>query len=275
MSVVELFTVASAAMGRGIRAAVVLPPAHAEQPGRRFPVLYALHGSHAPFDTYSKMPPLLSALERTPMIVAMFDADAASWYLDAPLPQTAHRRQGEAAAWGAAAPERSRFTTFFFDEFIPAVDRRCRTDPRRRMLTGFSMGGFGAFHYLLSRPQAFVAVSAMSGAFMPIAEPDERQRERLLPLIGPWPEAAERYRAIDLELRLRAAAARGVRLPPIHFHCGAEDPVPGLTASNRAMAALLPTLGFAATYLETPGAHDWPFWRDGSAGIMEFHARFS
>jgi hypothetical protein len=47
------------------------------------------------------MSPLRKALRQRPMIVASFDGDQLGWYIDSPL-----------------KPD-SKFTTFFFGEFIP------------------------------------------------------------------------------------------------------------------------------------------------------------
>ncbi|MEK7412976.1 MAG: alpha/beta hydrolase-fold protein, partial [Planctomycetota bacterium] len=198
--------------------------------------------------------------------VASFDADNASWYLDAPLPQTKYLLPG-VDAWPSSPPTRSQFTTFFFDEFIPYIDREYRSEPKQRMLTGFSMGGYGAFHYLLSRPEAFVSISALSGAFRSMTQPNKA----LVPLIGEHPQESVRYRAVDLQLRLIDAVLRKVPLPPIFIHCGTEDS--GLIENNRDFARFLTALNIPARYLETAGEHNWPFWRDASPGIVDFHWR--
>ncbi|MGO8705120.1 MAG: alpha/beta hydrolase [Candidatus Brocadiia bacterium] len=261
---IEKFRVLSPAMGREIKALVVLPPEYKAHPEKRYPILYTLHGAAAPYDCFSAMLPLLQALKDKPMIVTCMDGDAWSWYIDSPVPLAAGRDPKDTAR------VKSLFTTFFFDEFIPCIDRHYRVNPRQRMLTGFSMGGFGALHYMLARPGEFVSVSALSGAFFHLNPPDERTEKFLSPMLGPYKEHAERYRALDLFTRIKDQVANGVKMPPIYLACGTED---GLLGSSRAMAGFLKEQGVACKSVESAGKHEWPFWRDASAGVIDFHWR--
>lgn len=257
---VERFTVRSPSMDREIKAWVVLPPAYSEDNDTRFPILHALHGRAAPYDTFANMPRLRAALADMPMIVAGFDADIASFYLDSPFPLRVSRNPADETL---AA---SRFATFFFDEFVPAIEARHRADPSRRMLTGFSMGGFGAFHYLLSRPDAFSSVSALSGVFLRSMPPPPAWRQRLEPLLGPAPETIA---AIAFLPRIDRHAAVGVALPPTALFCGAEDGIS--IADNRAFHADLTERGIRHEYHETPGKHDWAYWSSIIPRVLDFH----
>ena len=251
-------------MGREIKAAVVLPPEYKEHPEKRYPILYTLHGADAPYDCFSEMMPLRLALKDKPMIVSCMDGDAWSWYIDAAFPQVAGRDPKDTAR------VKSLFTTFFLDEFIPCLDRHYRVNPKQRMLTGFSMGGYGALHFMLVRPGEFVSVSSLSGAFFPLNPPDKGTETYLSPLLGPYKENAERYRAVDLFTRIKNQAANGIKMPPIYLACGTEDQ---LIESSRAMARFLKEQGVACEYVESAGKHDWPFWRDASPAVVNFHWR--
>jgi S-formylglutathione hydrolase FrmB len=261
---IERWSVPSPAMEREIKAVAVLPPEYQHHPEKRYPILYAFHGAMAPYDTFSAMIPLRQALADKPMIVASFDADAWSWYIDSPHPQKAGRDPKETAL------VKSLFTTFFLDEFIPCLDRRYRVDASQRMLTGFSMGGHGAFHYALVRPGEFASVSSLSGGFISFVDPAPEQEERVRPLLGPYHGNEERYAAVDLFTRIRKQAASDATFPPLYLHCGAEDWILGY---NRAMRRFLKEQGVACEYRESPGDHDWPFWRDASADLIDFHWR--
>jgi S-formylglutathione hydrolase FrmB len=261
---IEKFRVLSPAMGREIKAVVVLPPEYKAHPEKRYPILYTLHGAAAPYDCFSAMLPLLQALKDKPMIVTCMDGDAWSWYIDSPVPLAARRDPKDTTR------VKSLFTTFFLDEFIPCVDRHYRVNPRQRMLTGFSMGGFGALHYMLARPGEFVSVSALSGAFFPLDPPEQGTEKLLSPILGPYKEHAERYRALDLFTRIKDQVAKGIKMPPIYLTCGTED---DLLKSNRAMAEFLKEQGVVCKAVETAGKHDWPFWSDASPCIIDFHWR--
>jgi len=266
-TVIEKFFIPSAAMDRHVRVFVVLPPAYASAPGGRFPALYTLHGSGAPYATFGEMAPLRAALANQPMLVVGFDGDKEGWYIDSPL-----RRD-------------SQFETFFFQELIPYIERNYRVIREARGVTGFSMGGFGAFHYMLAYPEMFAGVSALSGVFgivpgpagveAPPAEPVYATRRNLredglVALLGDPDQNKGAYERVDVMHGLEVAVAKGVRLPPLYLTCGAED---SLLRESRVLRDWLSEKRIPCEYVEKPGGHDWPFWRGSSAEIIDFHWR--
>ena len=265
------FAVPSAAMGRTIRGVIVLPPAYATETDKRFPILYALHGRGAPFTTWSDMAPMRIALATKPMLVASFDGDQQSWYLDSPLLQTTYLRPKDIPAGTTPEPAKSLFTTFFFDEFIPWVDAHYRSDPQQRMLTGFSMGGYGTLHLLLQHPESFVSVSALSGAFQSSTKLDEFGIPRLQHLLGPISTSAELYKKADPLSNLEVFLDSGKKLPRCYFACGSEDPQVGLLDSNHALDQLLTRHGLPGCFHQGPGKHDWAYWQGASADLINFH----
>ena len=261
--VIEHFAVRSASMGRDIKAWAVLPPAYAADGGARFPVLYALHGRGAPYDTFSKMPKLQNQLSAQPMIVVGFDADNSSFYLDAETPQNT-ARSGDPETLAS-----SKFSTFFFDELVPALDARYRIAADQRMITGFSMGGFGAVHYMLQRPEMFRSVSAMSGAFFEAAPPSAKWAERLTPLLGSPETASASYEKLAFFPRIERLAKEGVKLPPIYLCCGTEDKI--TPDDSRRMHAYLDRIGVPNAYHESAGGHDWSYWSSTITQVLDFH----
>ena len=246
------FKIASPAMKKDIDVVVVLPPAYAAKADVRFPVLYTLHGRGAPFGVFKDMTTVHKALAKQPMIVVGFNADRASWYLDA-----------------TAKPD-SQFTTFVFNTLIPTIDRHYRTMARAkgRAVTGFSMGGFGAFHLMLARPDAFASASSMSGAFEPLSV--GWLKKDFATLLGDPDANPAGYAQADLAARLKAAAAKSVKLPPVYIACGTED---GLLPQSRRMRDLAAKLGLAHEHVEAPGAHKFTYWKAASTGVIDFHWR--
>jgi S-formylglutathione hydrolase FrmB len=260
---IDKFSVHSPSMGREIKAIVVLPPEYKDHPEKQYPILYTLHGSSAPYDTFSKMIPLREALKDKPMIVTCFDGDSDSMYIDSPVPLKAGRDPKD------TTPVKSLFTTFFLNEFIPAIDKQYRVNPAQRMLTGFSMGGYGAFHYMLTKPGAFVSVSSLSGWFESDSLSDE-SKKWLEPLFGPYRENKGFYSTFDVFARIKKEAADGVKFPPLLLRCGTED---DLLEGNRTMHAFLDKQGIACEYKESPGKHNWAYWKGVSADVIDFHWR--
>ena len=262
----EKFSIFSKSMGREIKVIVILPPEYNSDPEKKYPILYTLHGRGAPYDTFSQMPPLRKDLKTKPMIVTCLDADKASWYLNSPNLQEDHSNEAEKKGVSGFTPVRSLFTTFFFDEFILCVDKYYRVNKVQRMITGFSMGGFGAFHYMLAKPEMFVSISSLSGAFYSLLE--EKGKEHMKPLLGLFSQNRAKYEETDLFNRIKKRADEKEKLPPIFLHCGTEDP---LLKNNEEMNEFLQKNGFTSGLVKTAGKHDWSFWVGASAGIIDFH----
>lgn len=269
-------------MGRGIEVAVLLPPDYAAG-SQKYPVIYALHGRDAPHTTFMDMVPLRLFLAKHPMILISFSADKDSCYID------------------AGKRPNSLFTTFFFKELMPGMDARYRTNGQVG-LTGFSMGGYGALHYLLEKPGAFTSVSALSGAFELFEDTAENQSRAawLEGLLGPRKDNAGDYERWSLYPRIDKHLAAGTKLPPLLMLCGTGDfllasnrrfidrlhdantrliaqKAPGLEAipdakERRAkLDALKKSFLIDFEYREAPGAHDWPYWREHFTAAARFH----
>jgi len=249
---VEDFLLHSPAMQRDIRVSVLLPPAWQTEPERQFPVLYALHGRGAPYKTWLAMSGLRRKLAEFPMVVVAFDCDINGWYID------------------AVETPRSLFTTFFFDELSPWVESTYRIAPGQRAATGFSMGGFGAFHYMLTKPDYFVSVSSLSSAFSYMGEQGAPNTRWVEPLLGSFEQYPERYAAYNILLRLDQAARDKVKLPPLFMGYGLEDHAyrTGLKVYEQ-----LQHLGYQVSLREDSGGHNWAYWSKLGPHVIEFHGQ--
>lgn len=219
-------TLYSAAMKKDVPVAIRLPAGYLLDKSNRYPVLYALHGAGAPYETWTVMATMHSAIASGHnMVVASFEAELSS-YLDQP------------------GNPNSQYTTFFFDEFVPWIEANypVKPGPAWRAVTGFSMGGYGAFHYMMEDTGYFSSVSALSGAFHRSPNPFDQ---------------------------IETAANNHVALPPIYLGCGTDD---RYLSDSQEMAALLTRLNYEFTYVETlNGGHDYVYWDSASDEIVEFH----
>ena len=135
---IETFTFRSALLGAEKTCSVYLPAGY-DDSGRSYPVLYLLHGAsgyHGDWAEKGNMRQIadeaIAAGTALPMIVVMPDASGTGenytgdrmGYFDVP-------------GWP--------YERFFFEEFVPAVERRYRIcgDKARRAISGLSMGGGG------------------------------------------------------------------------------------------------------------------------------------
>jgi enterochelin esterase-like enzyme len=135
--------------GRKREFAVYLPPSYLSHPERRYPTVYLLHGLNGGPSEWGlrniqgRVDQMIQERGLAESIVVMPDG-AALWYVDS-----------------SEAPWRSMFTT----EMLPFVDATYRTLATRGMrgLTGFSMGGQGAFTVGWSNPDLFSSIASHMG----------------------------------------------------------------------------------------------------------------
>lgn len=136
------------------------------------------------------------------------------------------------------------YETFFITEFMPAMEQTYKCNGKRG-LAGLSMGGYGTLYYGLKYADKFCGMYACSPALAMDGIPS------IFDMI--WTPGAA----------------------PFTVEMGTEDFLyEGAKGLNEAMqfSPLLP--GF--TYVERPGAHDWPFWCACAPKFVKFFdERFS
>nr|MCU0358551.1 alpha/beta hydrolase-fold protein [Cyclobacteriaceae bacterium] len=121
--------------------AVYLPPDY-ETSQRSYPVLYLLHGAGDDQTGWVQFGEVLHIADKairegtaTPMIIVMPDA-----------------KTGQMGYFNSIKGD-WRYEDFFFDEFMPFVEKtyRIKSEKRYRAVAGLSMGGGGSFMYALHR----------------------------------------------------------------------------------------------------------------------------
>lgn len=159
---------------------------------------------------------------------------------------------GDYGWFGDKAPIEAMVVT----ELIPLIDKRYRTVATRegRSLSGFSMGGAGAFYYAIHNRRLFSSVTAYAGTYhhffyseyRGVGEPIEKAR----PL---YEEMRENDGCFDraglLNLRQNAEDIRDSL--SIKLQIGTEDP---LICDNEIMHLYLVSLRIPHEYVKVPGA---------------------
>ena len=150
---VSFRTFQSAAAGTTVSYHLYTPAAYEREPGRRFPVVYWLHGSGGGLAGIPALARLfdqaIEAGRAPPCLVVLVNGLPMGMYVD----------------WsnGAAPVE-----TVIVEELVPHIDATLRTIASRegRLLDGFSMGGYGAARLGFKHPGRFGAVSIMGAGPM-------------------------------------------------------------------------------------------------------------
>ncbi|MDO8908601.1 MAG: alpha/beta hydrolase-fold protein [Pseudohongiella sp.] len=140
----------SQAVDRQMKFDIVLP-ADYESSGKRYPVLYLLHGFMQNYTVWGRnLGAAFYARELGDVIVVMPDGGN-TWFIN----------------WAESADgQKNNWEDHIISDVVPYVDANYRTEARRegRAIAGLSMGGFGALTLGLRHPDKFVSIASTSGA---------------------------------------------------------------------------------------------------------------
>jgi S-formylglutathione hydrolase FrmB len=170
---------------------------------------------------------------------------------------------------------RDRYSDFFLQEFMPAIEHRYRVRAGRdaRGISGMSMGGYGALRFAFAYPQLFSSVSAHSAALVahpPRAGESSPAAGMLTALFGSPIDLAY-WNANSPFVLARKNAAAIARLK-IYFDCGSEDSY-GFDQGARALNQELDALRVKHEFHIYPGGHNVEYFLTHIAASMEFHSR--
>lgn len=215
------------------RNATVVLPAGYHESGRRYPVLYLLHGHDGAHWNWVQRTNLLAHTARIPVIVVLPDAGN-SWYTNSSA------RPGE------------RFEEYVAREVPAYIDQNFRTLTYReaRYVAGLSMGGYGALKLGLKFPARFSLAGSFSGAFLAAGD---TSFQTVRDAFGPGGSAAR----TENDLLALAGAIPAASAPYFYFDCGTADQ---LLFANRTLAEVMAGRRLAYEYHEVPGTHSWEFW---------------
>lgn len=249
---IETFTFRSALLGAEKTCSVYLPAGY-DDSGRSYPVLYLLHGAsgyHGDWAEKGNMRQIadeaIAAGTALPMIVVMPDASGTGenytgdrmGYFDVP-------------GWP--------YERFFFEEFVPAVERRYRIcgDKARRAISGLSMGGGGTAVYALRHPELFGSACPMSGLLEAYGDPGENAFRRSVAENNPVQMVRD---LSDAE----AAAQHTVRW---WVDCGDDD---FLALANIHFYEAMRLRDIPLQYRMRDGGHTWRYWQTALHDILAF-----
>ena len=258
----------SAAVGGPVSVHVWLPPAYAAQPGRRFPVLYWLHGSGGGLDGIPVMAQRVGqavAQGLLPPLVVVFPNG---------LPN---------GMWSDAAGVFQPVESMLVGDLMAFIDTRYRTIPHRsaRLLDGFSMGGYGAARLGFEYRHRFAGFSMIGAGPLQLDFLEDSPEFAPLPLRiellnAVWGGDPARYLA---QHPWTLAGLHGASLPVgfgIRQIIGTAD---SMLRTNRDFRQRLIDLGLGHAYVELPGVgHNmvavmnamgeefWRFHREALAG---------
>ena len=235
----------SPALGRDVAYAVDVPPAY-DRDGRRYPVVYALHGLFESAGFWDGRG-LADALARMRgrggfadfIVVAVEGGN--SFYVNGPA---------------------GRHEDVVTRDAIAFVEKTFRVVPGRegRGLLGVSMGGYAALRIAFTHPELYRAVATHSAMLLekpPTAEQGARggQMAAFHRVFGD-PVDPGLWAAND-PLALVSKLDPG-KAPSLYFDCGSADRY-GLAAGNAALHQRLTERGIPHTFTLNPGDHGYEY----------------
>lgn len=252
---VDSLEVASTAMSKTYKAAVVLPNSYTKSKNT-FPVLYLLHGAYGHFGDWLKSTPnkelVKNLADQYNIIIVMPEGETFSFYLDSPV------NKG------------SQFETYITQEVIQKVDKTYRTIATKngRVITGLSMGGHGALYLSAKHPELFCAAGSMSGAVDMSTMLNRDSSAQIIKLIEPvFGDKSNDIKMYEQHAVLNMADKIKENKLPLIIDCGVDD---FLIESNRELHRRLVYNKVEHDYTERPGAHTWEYWENS----LPYHVLF-
>jgi S-formylglutathione hydrolase FrmB len=276
---------------------VVYLPAGYDAGGRRFPVIYQLHGLGGHEGNWSKQGKLAEAADRIALaaIVVMPDGDT-SFYANSvtPVDHDACLTRGNPFSGGTPEDPASycvkqpRYEDYIVRDLVAHVDATYRTIPERRArgIGGLSMGGFGALMLAMRHRDLFVSAASHSGVDTLLyagPRPYEKGKVVLVDDVTQWGRSVgpigtlvrgifgddvANWRAHDPAV-LAGSLSDGDLA--IYLDYGTEDRF-ALDDGARYLHEVLEARGVTHTFVLEPGGHDFAFWTTRIDDSLAFHA---
>jgi enterochelin esterase-like enzyme len=232
----------SAALNTKERFYIYLPPGN-QTPGRRFPVLYMLHGGGGrrewvDYGLIGMADQAISGGSLTPMIIVLPQGDEGYW--------VNHDNGGP--RWGDYV---SQDLVGYVDSTYPT-----QADAKHRAIGGLSMGGFGALYQAFTHPDEFGVV----GAHAPSLRSDDGS-------INFLPRAAAYSQFDPVQL---ASNAKGIEQLHIWLDADEHDPWVKRDAEIHNRLEQRHITNQWNTY---PGQHGGSYWHDHAQDYLKFYGQ--
>lgn len=257
-SVVKQFTIKSKILGVEKEYSVYLPDGY-KKTGEKYPVLYLLHGAWGTHNSWVR--------EKSGNVLAIADAtiakgEAKKMIIVMPDARGEGERNG-GKNMGYFNVENWSYMDFFFEEFIPHIDKKFNTIAAKegRAIAGLSMGGGGSFVYAQRHPEMFCAAYSTSGLL------DHRYR----------PNTAGKYENIGwywsvaltspVEYVRNASAEELEKLRTVRWmmDCGDDDKI---IFTNLDLFIEMKREKVPVEFRVRDGKHNWAFWRESLPLIL-------
>lgn len=243
---------------KGERKYAIYLPFDYETSQRSYPVLYLLHGSGDDQTGWVQFGEVQNITDKaiaegksTPMIIVMPDANT-----------------GQRGYYNDLKNE-WRYEDFFFDEFMPFIEKtyRIKKEKRFRAVAGLSMGGGGSFVYALHHPELFSSACPLSAWVGPLTVEATKTLLEQSKQTGTPAEIEsyfKRYNALELINAVPDDQKKAVRW---YIDCGDDD---FLFEGNSLAHIAMKKKEMPHEFRISDGAHNWTYWRKALPTVLSF-----
>ncbi len=245
----DTVSIYSNSMHKAINCVIIKPDTYSEA-GKRFPVVYLLHGYSGNYRNWiTKVPALKNDVDLYQIIIVCPDGNYGSWYFDSPVDSS------------------YRYETYIAAEVVNYVDANFKTiaDKEHRAITGLSMGGHGALFLGLRHSNIFGAAGSMSGG---VDLKESGNRFEISKRIGDTINYATHWHNLTVINLIENYTSTGLK---IIFDCGAEDI---FIDGNCRLHQKMKKLKIPHDYTERPGKHNWDYWANSVRFQLLYFSNF-
>ena len=263
MSRVEEKTIHSEILNADRNYSVYLPAGYASNTDKKYPVLYLLHGMNGTNKDWpgrghlqDVMDQLRAAGEVCEMTVISPDAGG---------------NIGEGVWNGYFDMEGWAYERFFFEEFLPAVEKeyRIKGDKASRAIAGLSMGGGGSTSYAQRHADMFCACYAMSAVMhldAPQAQAPRDEKDKMWHLT----KAVNKLSCVDFVNNADDKTKEALRTVAWYVDCGDDD---FLFECNMNLVLAMRKAGVPYQLRVRDGGHTWEYWHSALYNALPFVSR--
>ena len=242
---VDTISIYSNAMHKDFKCVVIKPNAYKKRKNI-FPVVYLLHGYGGWYSNWLiRVPDLKDYADQYNLMIVCPDGGQSSWYFDSPVDST------------------MKYETYIGKEVPEFIDANYRTikDRTARAITGLSMGGHGALFLAFRHSKTFGACGSMSGG---VDLNYSRNKFDIMKRIGDTISHADNWKSYSVINMVEHYPKDSVA---IIIDCGVNDI---FYSSNHLLHEKMLQLKIPHDYIERPGKHEWPYWRNS----IRYHLLF-
>ena len=260
---VEKKTIHSEILNADRNYTVYLPAGYASNTDKQYPVLYLLHGMNGTNKDWAGrghlqdvMDQLRAAGEVCDMIVISTNAGG---------------NIGEGVWNGYFDMDGWAYERFFFEEFLPAVEKeyRIKGDKGSRAIAGLSMGGGGSTSYAQRHADMFCACYAMSALMhldAPQAQAPRDEKDKMWHLT----KSVNKLSCVNYVTNADDKTKEALRTVAWYVDCGDDD---FLFECNMNLVLAMRKAGIPYQLRVRDGGHTWEYWHSALYDALPFVSR--